>query len=118
MKEQSIVVNRGQAYYSTMKEGEIGRDVYIMQDRKNMVSGVTVVHPRSRTRGHAHPRREEHYYILSGAGYIMLDDERHDFTVGADLYIPPRSTHTVVNPNDEPLEFFWAAFADEPKITR
>ncbi len=115
--EQKIVVNRKQAIYSTFSKNDIHRDVYLMQDTENLVSGITVVHPRSRTRGHAHPKREEHYYVLSGAGYILLDQERYEIHAGDDILVPPISVHTIYNPTDEVLEFFWAAIPGEPKIS-
>jgi mannose-6-phosphate isomerase-like protein (cupin superfamily) len=111
-----IVVNREQSRFSTLQQGEIGRDVFVMHETPNITSGITRIHPRSRTQGHAHPRREEHYYVLSGRGYVLLDDQRYDIQAGDDVNIPPVSLHTVVNPYDEPLEFFWAAPSGEPKI--
>jgi oxalate decarboxylase/phosphoglucose isomerase-like protein (cupin superfamily) len=55
--------------------------------------------------------------VLSGSGHILLDDERYDIHIGDGINVPPVSLHIIVNPNDEPLEFFWAAFPDEPKLT-
>lgn len=114
--EESIVVNRIDAEKSSSHEGKVGRDVYLLQETRNLVSGITVVYPHRQTKGHIHPDREEHYYVLSGSGYLLLDDVRHDIKTGDGISIPPVSLHTIVNPNDEPLEFFWAAFPDEPKI--
>ena len=111
-----IVVSRDEAPMTSMHEGEIGRDVIELLKTENLVTGITVVKSHCRTNGHIHPRREEHYYVLSGSGYIQLDDVRHEIKAGDGVNVPPVSLHTVVNPNDEPLEFFWAAFPDEPKI--
>jgi mannose-6-phosphate isomerase-like protein (cupin superfamily) len=83
-----------------------------------MITGITVVHPHSHTKGHIHPHREEHYYVLSGSGYILLDAERFEIRPGDGINVPPLSLHTVVNPHSEPLEFLWAAFPDEPKLTK
>ena len=113
----SYVVNRSEIEISRVKDGLVGRDVIVLQNREHMVSGVTVVHPQSQTRGHAHPKREEHYYVLSGEGYIQLGEERYPIRAGDGIHVPPISLHTVINPNHEPLEFFWAAFPDEPKLT-
>jgi len=114
---QEYVVNKEAVERSSMKEGDIGRDVLILQASENMVTGLTIVHPHSRTRGHAHPEREEHYYVLRGEGFIYLGEERYPIKTGDGILVPPVSVHTVENPNDEPLEFYWAAFADEPKLT-
>ncbi len=114
---QKIVVNRTEALVSTFENQDIHRDVLLLQETQNLVTGITIIHPKSRTRGHAHPQREEHYYVLSGSGYIMLDNEKHLITKGDDIYVPPTSVHTIFNPNDEPLEFFWAAINGEPKMS-
>jgi len=113
---QRIVVNRSQAEHTSMHVGKVGRDVYTMLATENLVTGITSIHPHSQTHGHAHPKREEHYYVLSGKGYVQLDDARYDIQAGDDVYVPPVSVHTVVNTGDQPLEFFWAAIAGEPKI--
>jgi mannose-6-phosphate isomerase-like protein (cupin superfamily) len=117
MEEHKIVVHRSDVHRTTFHEGDIGRDVFVLHETQNMVTGITVVHPRSQTKGHIHPDREEHYYILSGSGYIQLDDQRYEIRPGDGINVPPVSLHTVINPNDEPLEFFWSAFPDEPKLT-
>ncbi len=115
--ERSIAVNRSDVKASSIREDEIGRDVVILQETENLVSGVTIVHPQCQTSGHAHPHREEHYFVLCGSGYIQLDGEKHPIQAGDCIYVPPVSVHTVVNTEQEPLEFYWTAFTDEPKIT-
>ena len=116
MEAHPIVVHRSDAGKTSLHKGRIGRDVLVLQETENMITGITVVHPHCQTKGHIHPEREEHYYVLSGSGYILLDDERHDIQLGDGINVPPVSLHTVVNPNDEPLEFLWTAFTDEPKL--
>jgi len=111
-----FVQGRNEAEVSSYQSGEIGRDVIVLHETDNMISGITVVHPNSQTRGHAHPEREEHYYVLSGAGVIRIGDEEYAIQKGDGINVPPISVHTVINPNEEPLEFFWAAFPDEPKL--
>lgn len=113
---RKIVVNRSEAQVSSFNNKDIHRDVLIMQETENLVTGITIIHPKSRTRGHAHPQKEEHYYVLSGAGYITLGGEKYLIEKGDDIFVPPISVHTIYNPNNEPLEFFWAAINGEPKI--
>jgi mannose-6-phosphate isomerase-like protein (cupin superfamily) len=114
--DKPIVVNRSKAIKESFHEGNIGRDVLVLQETKNLVTGITVIYPHCQTKGHIHPNREEHYYVLSGEGYILLDDVRYNIQVGDCVNVPPVSLHTVVNSTDEPLEFFWVAFPDEPKV--
>ncbi|MCK5635276.1 MAG: cupin domain-containing protein [Anaerolineales bacterium] len=115
--ERSIAVNRSVVKASSIREGVIGRDVVVLQETENLVSGVTIVHPQCQTSGHAHPHREEHYFVLRGSGYIQLDEDTHPIHAGDCIYVPPISMHTVVNTEQDPLEFYWTAFPDEPKIT-
>jgi quercetin dioxygenase-like cupin family protein len=113
---QPIVINRKDVKPSVINEGDVRREVIVLQESKNLITGITTILPRSRTKGHAHPEREEHYYVLTGKGHILLDNERYEIQTGDCIYVPPVSVHTLVNPNDESLEFFWVAFPDEPKI--
>lgn len=117
MEAHPIVVHRSEVDRMTFHQGNIGRDVLVLHETENMITGITVVHPHSQTKGHIHPKREEHYYVLSGWGYIQLDDQRYEIHPGDGINVPPVSLHTVINPNAEPLEFFWSAFPDEPKIS-
>ena len=110
------VFNREDAEVTTVSDGKINRDVLVLHENENMVSGITVIHPHGQTRGHSHPEREEHYFVLTGKGFVQLDDERYPIRAGDGISVPPISVHTIINPNDEPLEFFWAAFTDEPKV--
>ena len=117
MEANAFVIHRTEAQKSTYHKGNIGRDVLVLQQTQNMITGITIVHPHSQTKGHIHPKREEHYYVLSGSGYIQLGEQRYEIQAGDGICVPPVSLHTVINPNAEPLEFFWAAFPDEPKLT-
>jgi len=112
-----IVVDKEQVEFTSFDDGEkVKRDVYEMHKTKNLVTGVTIVYPHRQTKGHAHPKRDEHYYIIRGSGYLLLDQEKYEIKAGDDVLVPPTSVHTVVNPNDVPLEFFFAAIPGEPKV--
>lgn len=102
-----IINNKGNTKYKSIHNGEVRRDVWILLKSENVISGITYIHPHSRTNGHSHKDHEEHYYILRGRGYLLLDDERYDIMEGDDLFIPKGPIHTLVNPNDTPLEFLF-----------
>jgi mannose-6-phosphate isomerase-like protein (cupin superfamily) len=57
------------------------------------------------TAPHYHPRAEEIYYILRGAGSLRIDEETRDVGVGDAIAIPPGAVHTIRNTGDEPLIF-------------
>lgn len=58
---------------------------------------------------HAHDDHEEIYYIISGKGKMIVDDEESDIMDGDCIYIPLNSVHQIVNDGDQIIEFL--AFA-------
>jgi mannose-6-phosphate isomerase-like protein (cupin superfamily) len=47
----------------------------------------------------------EVYYILSGRGLMVIDDERCEAEPGAAIYIPPGTVQSIKNIGNEPLTF-------------
>jgi mannose-6-phosphate isomerase-like protein (cupin superfamily) len=52
---------------------------------------------------HYHPRSEELYYFVSGAGRMRLGDEEAEVRAGDCVVIPPGTPHKLFNPHGEPL---------------
>ena len=91
---------------------EIRRDVYMLIDPDQSASGriqsgITIVYPGCRTKGHAHPDREEVYFFLEGRGIMESDGEAWEVKPGDTFYVYPGPFHTTKNPYDFPLKFFW-----------
>jgi mannose-6-phosphate isomerase-like protein (cupin superfamily) len=91
---------------------EIRRDVYMLINPENSASGriqsgITIVYPGCRTKGHAHPDREEVYFFLEGRGIMEADGEACEVKAGDTYYVYPGPFHTTKNPYDFPLKFFW-----------
>ena len=63
------------------------------------------VPPDKATEAHRHPRTEEIYYVLAGAGRIRLGGEEADIRAGDAILIPPDTCHQVVNPGPDRLVF-------------
>ena len=56
---------------------------------------------------HAHPT-EEIYIVYSGAGFVVVGDEKQAVLPGDVIYIPPNERHTMIA--QENGTFLWAAF--------
>ena len=66
---------------------EIRRDVYMLINPEDSASGriqsgITIVYPGCRTKGHAHPDREEVYLFLEGRGIMESDGETSEVQAG------------------------------------
>ncbi|CAF1025425.1 unnamed protein product, partial [Didymodactylos carnosus] len=55
---------------------------------------------------HFHPICEESYTIISGQGYVTIDNDRHDVTEGSSVIIPPKARHQIFNTGNNSLIFF------------
>ena len=62
-----------------------------------------VLPPGGETQEHHHPRAEEIYHFLSGAGRMRLGDAESVVTAGDCVLIPPGTLHKLWNGGDEPL---------------
>jgi len=61
---------------------------------------------------HAHPEREEIYYIVSGSGTLMVEDEELTVSEGKVVRISGDVSHGLSNPTDELFEVLYVtAFA-------
>ncbi len=63
------------------------------------------VPPRMSTAPHYHPRTEEIYYIIEGAGRMTIDGESRDVGPGDAIAIPPGTVHTITTTSDVALRF-------------
>ena len=57
------------------------------------------------TAPHYHPRTEEIYYILEGAGRMTIGDDSRDVGPGDAIAIPPGAVHTITCTSPTPLKF-------------
>ena len=55
------------------------------------------------TEAHRHPRTEEIYYVLRGAGLMRVGAEERSVGPGDGVLIPPGSLHQIRNVGAEPL---------------
>ncbi|MBF0552004.1 MAG: cupin domain-containing protein [Deltaproteobacteria bacterium] len=55
---------------------------------------------------HHHDRTEEIYYILSGYGKVVIDDEEFPVRPGHAVLLPVGSIHRILNTGDQDLVYF------------
>ncbi len=91
----------------TTKDGSEIRE--LLAHRNSCIRNQSLAEARVAVGGvtapHYHPRAEEIYYILRGAGSLRIDEETRDVGVGDAIAIPPGAVHTIRNTGDEPLIF-------------
>lgn len=61
------------------------------------------VPPGGQTAEHYHPRAEEIYYFVAGAGRMRLGDQHADVAAGDCVVIDPGTPHKLFNDGTEPL---------------
>jgi mannose-6-phosphate isomerase-like protein (cupin superfamily) len=77
------------------------------------------VPPGGRTAEHYHPRSEELYYFVGGAGEMRLGDETFAVRAGHCVVIPPGTRHKLFNDGPEPLVLLCCcapAYSDEDTV--
>jgi len=101
------IVNRNSSEPFNTKDGSEIRSIL---DRTNSSAAnqslaEATLPPGGATQAHRHPRTEELYYILRGAGRMMVGTERREVGPGDGILIPPGMRHTIQNIGREPLVF-------------
>jgi len=61
--------------------------------------------PGESSTAHSLKNCSEVYYILSGRGRMVIDDENREVAAGAAIYIPPNAVQSIENIGSEPLAF-------------
>jgi mannose-6-phosphate isomerase-like protein (cupin superfamily) len=108
------VVEGGSSFAALLREDgdNIRRDVFMLLNPEDcasgrLQSGITIIYPGCRTKGHSHADREEVYFFTKGRGVMEADGEKWEVTAGDAFYVYPGPFHVTHNPYDVPLEFFW-----------
>jgi mannose-6-phosphate isomerase-like protein (cupin superfamily) len=72
-------------------------------DARNQSLAEATVPPGGETAEHYHPRTEELYYFVSGAGTMRLGEEEAEVVQGDCVVIPPGIPHKLWNRGELPL---------------
>jgi mannose-6-phosphate isomerase-like protein (cupin superfamily) len=99
------IVNRAQAGPFTTKDGSQIRELLAHRNSaiRNQSLAEATIPAGSATQEHYHPKSEEIYYILRGAGRMKLDGELRDVGPLDAIAIPPGTRHKIWNTGPEPL---------------
>jgi len=84
------------------KDGSTIRE--IMKGRHQSLAEATVA-PSQTTTPHYHVKTEEIYYILSGQGLMMLEEDEREVMAGDAILIPPGKRHCIRNTGETDLTF-------------
>ena len=101
------VVNRNSSKPFITKDGSEIRSILdrTNSSAENQSLAEATLPPGAATEPHRHPRTEEIYYILRGAGRMTVGMEHRDVGPGDGILIPPGTRHTIQNAGQEPLVF-------------
>lgn len=91
----------------TTKDGSEIRE--LLAHRNSSIRNQSLAEARlpagARTAPHFHPRTEEIYYILAGAGRMQIGPEQRDVGPGDAIAILPGQPHQIVNTGSAELRF-------------
>ena len=99
------IINRAHTAPFITKDGSQIRELLAYRNsviRNQSVAEATIAIGAS-TQEHYHPKSEEIYYILGGAGRMKLDGELCDVGPFDAIAIPPGARHKIWNTGDTPL---------------
>lgn len=94
-----IVRNREASEPFTTKDGSTIRSLLDRSNAPvaNQSLAEATLAPGAQTTPHRHPRSEEFYYVIEGAGVMSIDGESSEVGVGDAILIPPGAAHTLKN---------------------
>ncbi|HUO72696.1 MAG TPA: cupin domain-containing protein [Solirubrobacteraceae bacterium] len=87
---------------------------------RNQSLAEATVPPGGETAEHYHPRTEELYYFVAGAGRMRLGADEAVVSAGDCVVIPPGTSHKLWNPGSEPLVLLCCcvpAYSDDDTVT-
>ncbi len=90
------------------------------EDGKDIVIKKISVLPGKRLSYQSHTGRDEHWYIVSGTGYVIHEGERRELMVADSVDIKKGEKHRIGNESTMPLVFVEVAtgMVDEDDIIR
>ena len=97
--------------YIESSDGTMRDSVMVTEETcgaQQYTAGLFFVRPGARGHADRHDGQEELYYIFSGKGSVVIDDEPHKIEAGDVVFIPDGATHYLINEGAETLGLFWA----------
>jgi mannose-6-phosphate isomerase-like protein (cupin superfamily) len=92
---------------TTKTAGDIEVDV---EPKYQVLKSITYIslaklQPRLSYEPHKHEDHEEIYFIINGTGKVKIGNEEAHFRDGDVIYIPEKTTHSIVNDGEEMVNF-------------
>lgn len=115
-----VIINQAELEWESWEDPEIATKspirwkLLISSDRcqsSGIVTGIAEIPPNASLLLHHH-EPEETYYVISGTGYMKIDDCEGQLVPGTTVFIPPNSKHTVRCTGTEPLVFIFTFARD------
>jgi len=79
-------------------------------------AGLWWLAPGNQSEADVHPEAAEIYYVVSGQGRLVMDEDEFEVSQGMAVYIPAGVKHQSFNTGEEDLCYFYA-FAPPPPGT-
>jgi mannose-6-phosphate isomerase-like protein (cupin superfamily) len=99
---EAVVQERGRLRsHFLMDAGDLGS--------RNLTVTWVDVPPGAEQRAHSHPDSEQIYVIVRGEGRMMVAGDEQDVGEGDLVFIPPATSHGIVNRGSETLVYVSAA---------
>ncbi len=92
-----IVQNLGKQKPFTTKDGSLIRSLLDRANApvQNQSLAEAALPPNTRTQRHYHKLSEEFYFVLEGAGEMVVDGEKREVGPGDAILIPPCAWHEI-----------------------
>ncbi len=74
---------------------------------KEILIQITVVDPNEMQFLHSH-KQEQCYYIISGTGLMIIDEQTKEVDEGDAVFVPSNSTHGIKNTGESKLTYLTA----------
>jgi mannose-6-phosphate isomerase-like protein (cupin superfamily) len=80
----------------------------LLQEGVEKISvGMTILPAGNSTSSHSHESEIEVWLIIQGRGKAVLDGQTAEVGPESVIFIPPNSTHQLINTGEEELRMFW-----------
>lgn len=71
-----------------------------------IAAGLTILPPGGKSDEDQHVEGEM-FYVVCGTGRIRVEQEEQDLTCGSAVWVPPWTSHQLLNPGAEVLKILW-----------
>ena len=105
LKRDMDIINRATTKPFICKDGSEIRELLAYRNSviRNQSLAEATIAPGTSTQEHYHPKSEEIYYILRGAGRMKIEGELRDVGPLDAIAIPPGARHKIWNTGTVPL---------------